>query len=100
MHSTVLSYGTHIILIKKYRTFIKILTLICFKCRKPVFGGADWIPVSPGAGVSGPINHLHISSPDDAKTEVSGDLGNRAFWDSLPLNEPPMYSASGRHTEF
>lgn len=56
--------------------------------------------MSPGAGVSGPINHLHISSPDDAKTEASGDLGNRAFWDSLPLNEPPMYSASGRHTEF
>lgn len=99
MHSTVLSYFTQIILIKKY-TFIKILTLIYFNCRKPVFGGADWIPVSPGAGVSGPINHLHISSPDDAKTEASGDLGNRAFWDSLPLNEPPMYSASGRHTEF
>uniref|UniRef100_A0A1B6MDP2 Carboxylesterase type B domain-containing protein n=1 Tax=Graphocephala atropunctata TaxID=36148 RepID=A0A1B6MDP2_9HEMI len=68
---------------------------------KPVFGGVDWVPVSPTAGLSGSLSHLHIGSPDEAKTEASPDLGHRDFWDSLPLNEPAnVFAGAGRHTEF
>uniref|UniRef100_A0A1B6J7A4 Carboxylic ester hydrolase n=1 Tax=Homalodisca liturata TaxID=320908 RepID=A0A1B6J7A4_9HEMI len=68
---------------------------------KPVFGGVDWAPVSPTSGVSGGLSHLHIASPDEARTVTSPDLGHRDFWDSLPINEPTNHFAgTGRHTEF
>uniref|UniRef100_A0A1B6EHY6 Uncharacterized protein n=2 Tax=Cuerna arida TaxID=1464854 RepID=A0A1B6EHY6_9HEMI len=68
---------------------------------KPVFGGVDWVPVSPTSGVSGGLSHLHIGSPDEARTVTSPDLGHRDFWDSLPINEPAnLFAGTGRHTEF
>jgi len=64
------------------------------KTGKPVFGSVACEPVSPAVGETGPLNHLHIVSPDVAKIESSTDLGHRAFWDTLPINEPQILGSS------
>lgn len=64
--------------------------------RKPAFGNVQWTPVS----TEGPLHLLHISGPENEKMEVSGDLGHRSFWDTLPLSEPAnLNPASVKHSE-
>ncbi|KAI5635797.1 carboxylesterase family domain-containing protein [Phthorimaea operculella] len=48
----------------------------------------DWTPLTPGQPA---LNFMEISSPRDFQMKTSTDLGNRAFWDSLGLNENQNY---------
>ncbi|PSN36678.1 hypothetical protein C0J52_16276 [Blattella germanica] len=43
-----------------------------------------WEPIKPA---SKNINYLHIENVDKIKMESSEDLGNRKFWDALPIEE-------------
>lgn len=35
----------------------------------------------------GPIKYIHIAGPNRITMEEATELGNRSFWDSLPIEE-------------
>lgn len=47
----------------------------------PKVGNVAWKPVDKD------INYLLINSPTDVKMDVAKDIGDRQFWDSLPIKE-------------
>ncbi|GLH12012.1 Carboxylic ester hydrolase, partial [Gryllus bimaculatus] len=51
----------------------------------PSIGGGEWLPLIPNYKE---INYLCISSSTAVEMKSSLELGNRKFWDSLPLQDP------------
>lgn len=45
----------------------------------------DWTPVSQQSNQ--PLDYLHIRSPKEISMETADEMGDRSFWDSLPLEE-------------
>ncbi|XP_026738628.1 venom carboxylesterase-6-like [Trichoplusia ni] len=55
--------------------------------------GPEWLPVTPGAAE---LNYLDITSPTKMEMKTSADFGQKAFWDSLGLNENENYREYAR----